>query len=265
MMKWKKIALLTAPLVIGGTVYALAAGGSTQEQAAATTEESAVSSKVVKTEALTPDELQALQEAKVAPSPDAQQQTAAVDPFNPFVMYNADSAGTADASSAPAPAPTNPDEQFNLAAVKKFEWKTMTTQGELKVEFKNENGKYKLEGQLNGRKIEVEGQQALALLAGLMQNAHLNDALTATMQGKQVALDAATVNALQGLKVELEDGRKIESKAKGNPKAEGRHDNGNHYGQEKNKQEKEKKDKGSKHDDEDDDGKHGNGKHGHDD
>lgn len=273
MMKWKKIALLTAPLVIGGTVYAFAAGGSTEEQAAAATDQSSVSYKVVKAEALTSDEMRALQQAKVAPSPNAQQQAAAVEPMNPFVMYNANSAGTADTAtapdttspsatpSAPAPAQTNPNDQFDLASVKNFEWATHTTQGQLKLKFSHEDDGFKLEGELNGHKFEVDGQQAIAVLSGLMQNAHLNEALTATMQGKQVALDATTVTALQGLKVELEDGRKIESKAKGNnPKAQGLHDNGNHYGQEKNKPEKQKKDKGGQ-----DDGEHGNGKHGHDD
>ena len=271
MMKWKMIALLTAPLLIGGTVYALASGGSTQEQAAAETDQSAVSYKVVKAEALTPDEMQALQQAKVAPSPNAQQQTAAVDPMNPFVMYNANSAGAADASTGAdtaspsatpsAPAPATPNEQFDLASVKNFEWATNTTQGQLKLKFSHEDDGFQLEGELNGHKFKVEGQQAIAVLSGLMQNAHLNEALTATMQGRQAALDATTVNALQGLKVELEDGRKIESNAKGNnPKAQGLHDNGNHYGQDKTKQEKQKKDKGGK-----DEGEHGNGKHGHDD
>ena len=261
MMKWKKIALLTAPLLIGGTVYALAAGGATQEQAAATTDQSAVSYKVVKAEALTPDELQTLQQAKVAPNPNAPQQAAAVDPMNPFVMYNANSAGTAGTASAP----TNPNEQFDLAAVKNFEWTTNTTQGPLKLRFVHEDDGFKLQGELKGHKFEVAGQQAIAVLSGLMQNAHLNEALTATMQGRQMALDASTVNALQGLKVELEDGRKIESQAKGNnPKARGAHDNGNHYGQEK-KLEKQKKDRGSNHDSEDDNGDHSDGKHGHDD
>jgi hypothetical protein len=165
---------------------------------------------------------------------------ATLDANNPFVMQTT----PVPAAQAPAPAaqPTaSAANNFQVSLVKDLSFETTTTQGKLKVEFKQEGGTFKLEGELGGRKLDVRGEQALQIMNQLLSGYHLQDALTATLQGKQVQLDAQVLNSIQTLDVELQDGRKIQSKGK--DKTQG--NNGLHKGQYK----QEEKGKSKKHDD----------------
>ncbi|MGZ6550786.1 MAG: hypothetical protein ACXVDJ_10970, partial [Tumebacillaceae bacterium] len=155
------------------------------------------------------------------------------------------SAGTASASTGDASASDENEEQasggtFSLDLVKNLEITTNTTQGVLKLHFTSDDkGRLKLDGDLGGHKLSLEGDQAGQILSKLMQSMDLSDALTASMNGKVSTLDPNVLNSLQTLHIDMKDGRKIDTNPKGKgpkdagPKAEGRHDNGKHKGQEK--------------------------------
>jgi len=256
-VKWKWVFLVAAPLVVGTTVYAMAADGSPAVETSA----AVVTTERVSAELLTQAELDAL--AGVQPAPIAEANASErtldasfVEQTNPFVVTAAAAPASPAPPSTPAPAATTPvttGGSLNLDAVKKLEFVTRTTQGELKLELKQEKEGFKLEGEWAGRKIEVKGEQALQVLNQLLQTYHLQDALGQALAGKPVTLDNRVLLAIEKLEVELLDGRKIESKGN-NPKAEGRHDNGKHKGQEKKQDndedddddKKEKKDKKEK-------------------
>jgi len=214
--KWKKVMVFGVPLLIGGTVVAMASGDGVQERRTSTPS-SNVSVEVVSTEPLTADELKALAEAEPAPVETAANPSeptidqGVLDKTNPFLVT----------AAMPAPAPAG--SSFDLSNVGKLELETNTTQGELKLAFEGEGG-MKLEGEFGERKVEVKGEQAVAVLTQLLAAYHLNDALTAALQGRQVQLDPNVLASIRELKVELKDGRKIQGKT----------DNGKHKGWEKN-------------------------------
>lgn len=255
----KKAILIAAPLlVLGVGVYAFAAEGSsatkTASQSAATN--NGVTASVVKEEALTPQEVQQLAaNAQPAPATTASTSTAGtgsssfgngsapdqalLDANNPFTVQGA--AGTAT-TTGNAPANSNAGtvgsgSAFDLSLVKDLQIQTNTTQGAMKVQFEDDDkGEIQLTGELGGRKIELKGEQAKQILNQLMQNMNLQAALTDSLQGKQVHLDPSVLQAIQGLHIDMKDGRKIDSAAHGNnPKEQGKHDNGKHLGQEKAK------------------------------
>lgn len=264
--KWKKIALITAPILVAGSVYAFT-------NASASNEDNGITGTLVASETLTPEEIAALESAKPAPAPatsSTTSQSVDMESINPFTVYTPPAASSDSATApaattpapAPAPAPEAAKQPFSLENVAKLELKSQTTLGELKLELESEKGEVKLEGEIGDRKIKVEGEQALDVLNKLLASLGLQDSMTALLQGEDVKLDAALAGALMGLEIELKDGRKISTKQPGNgnsPKAQGKHDNGNHYGQEKAKKEKENKgngkakDKDKKHDDKGDD------------
>ncbi|ARU63584.1 hypothetical protein CBW65_23150 [Tumebacillus avium] len=244
--KWKKIALITAPILVAGSVYAFT-------NASASNEDNGITGTLVASQTLTPEEIAALEAAKPAPASSTTEPSVDMESINPFTVYTPPAASsdtaTTPAATTPAPAPTpeTAKQPFALENVAKLELKSQTTMGELKLEFKSEKGEVKLEGEIGDRKIEVKGQQALDVLNKLLASLGLQDSMTALLQGEDVKLDAALAGALKGLEIELKDGRKIETKQPGNgnnPKAQGKHDNGNHYGQDKAKKEKENKGKG---------------------
>lgn len=249
MKKQWKIALIAAPVLVAGSVFAFAAEG-TEKEAASAESTSGVSHTIVDSQPLTEAELQEVASAAPAPveepaavgnQPEGSVPQSVLDSANPFVVQQP----IAPVPTAPASAQKN---EFDLAQVKKFELKSNTTQGELKIEFSRDGDGLKLEGEIGGRKIEVKGAVAEQFLTKVLASLNLQQALTATLQGGQVSLDPTVLAALEEVKIELTDGRKIESKGNGNnPKAEGRHDNGKHKGWEKGK--------GHDKDDDDDDKK----------
>ncbi|TCP54531.1 hypothetical protein EV586_104150 [Tumebacillus sp. BK434] len=239
--KWKKITLITAPILIAGSVYAFT-------NASASNEDNGITGTLVSSEKLTPEEIAALESAKPAPAPATGTDTTPevdMSAINPFTVYTPPAAPAATTPAA-APAVETSQQPFSLDNVKKLELKSQTTLGELKLEFKSDKGELQLKGEIADRKIEVKGEQALDVLGKLLASFGLQDSMTALLQGEDVKLDAALAGALKGLEIELNDGRKIETKAPGkNPKAQGKHDNGNHYGWDKAKKEKENKGKGN--------------------
>ncbi|PWK09052.1 hypothetical protein [Tumebacillus permanentifrigoris] len=254
---WKKVVWIAAPLlvIVGSAGYAMT-GGTTTEAAEGATLASNVSSQVVSSQPLSAEEAALLGGAKPAPAPvptaaSASSNTTAtptstassvdqatLDANNPFVVQ------TAPAASTAATPPAGVASNFQINQVKDMAFETNTTQGKLKVEFTQSDGKFKLEGELEGRKIEVQGEQAMQIMNQLLTGYQLQDALTATLQGKQVQLDPKVLSVIQTLDIEMKDGRKIESKGK-SPTDEGKHDNGKHKGQEKQME----KGKSKKHDD----------------
>jgi hypothetical protein len=254
--KWKKIALVTAPLLMAGSVYAFAT-------ASASNTDSGITGTLISSEAISEEELKALESAKPAPVESADGASDVdMEAINPFTVYTPQTPATGSdseggAAQAPAQhaaqASAQNEEQvtFSLENVKHLELKTKTTLGELKLEWKSEDGEHKLEGKLGDRKIEVEGEPAQEVLSKLLESLGLQDSITALLKGEQVKLPPALAGALQELEIELADGRKIETNEHpGNsPKAEGGHDNGKHKGWEKQKkkEKKEKEDKGKGH------------------
>jgi len=272
MKKQWKIALIAAPVIVAGSVFAFAAEG-TEKEASSAESASGVSHTIVDSQPLTETELQEVASAAPAPveetaasgnRPEGSVPQSVLDSANPFVVQQpveaavaATAAGAAAGVTASAPVQKN---EFVLALVKKFELKSNTTQGELKIEFERDGDGLKLEGEIGGRKIEVKGAVAEQFLTKVLASLSLNQALTAALKGQQVNLDPTVLAALEELKIELTDGRKIESKGNGNnPKAQGKHDNGLHKGWEKgkghdkddddDKKEKKEKEKGKKNDD----------------
>ncbi|MBL0387394.1 hypothetical protein JJB07_12095 [Tumebacillus sp. ITR2] len=269
-VSWKKVVLVAAPLalVVGGVGYAVTGSTTTSANADQATNASNVSAQIVSSVPLTAEEAAQLGNAKPVAVADAsavtQTSTAGassasqadsvdqetLDANNPFVVQQPTaSAAPVTATTASSAGDAVVASTFQLNAVRNLHFETNTTQGSLKVEFKQEGGTYKLEGDLGGRKVELQGDQAVQIMNKLMSGFQLQDALTATLQGKQVQLNSQVLNSIQTLDIEMNDGRKIESKgkpSKGNsPKDEGKHDNGKHKGWEK----QEDKGKGKKHDD----------------
>jgi hypothetical protein len=259
---WKKIALFTAPVLVAGSVYAFAANGdssSPQAASAATaTSQGGVTATVSAAQPLSAQEMAELTNAKPAPAtaanqPDGSIPQSVLDANNPFSVAAATpasgSATTGSTPAAPQPA-TSPNASFDIAQVKNMQLNSNTTEGQLKVQFKTEGGTLKLEGTIGDRKIQIEGDQARELLGRLVGGLNLKDALTASLQGKQVQLDSKVLGALQDLQVEMNDGRKIQANGH-NPKAQGQHDNGQHKGLEKQQQnhdDNKEKSKGKGHD-----------------
>lgn len=245
--KWKKVALITGPLLVAGSVYAFAAdGGAKQQQAEPASGQGLVTYNIGKAEPLTDAELQALAGAK----PEAtEEQTSALDDMDlsQYDPFDVQEPVTQTAEQTKAAEQQRIAGAFDLSLVKKLELKTHTTLGELKLEFKTDGGEVRLEGKLGDRKIDVKGDQAYQLLNQLLGSLELDSALTAAIQGEKVTLNASLLGALEKLEVQLADGRKIESKG----------DNGKHKGHDKDKQKgkgkNKDKNKGKGHDKDDDD------------
>jgi hypothetical protein len=265
--KWKKTILIAVPLVVLGSVAAFAAEGQSSNKLASATapatsnvKSSAISSQVVSTQSLTPDELQALDTAKPAPAPATTASTTTststagfsssgtdqslIDANDPFSVQNSNTAtastgnaGTSTGGTATTGATAATGGTFSLDLVKNLDITSNTTQGVLKLHFTSgDDGKIKLEGDLGGRKIALEGDMAEQILNKVMQSMNLSDALTASLNGQSANLDPNVLQSLETLHVDLKDGRKIDTNAPGHgnaPKAQGRHDNGKHKGQEK--------------------------------
>jgi hypothetical protein len=262
--KWKRSLWLTVPLLAATTVYALAAGGKVESQAANEWQTEAAGSGVsyqrVSAEPLTAEELRQLEGATLAPQGQQATESAQgsvnrelLDAHNPFVVQGgtkvAASGGVAGGAASGADGLAH-STGFQLDLVKKLELKSFTNLGELKLEFENKEGKVELEGKIGERKLELEGAAAVALLERLLQNFELKQALTFVLAGQPVSLDHQALGAIEELKVELKDGRKVESNGKGGgPKAEGRHDNGKHKGHEKEHGKGKEKGNGKEHDD----------------
>ncbi|KEO85229.1 hypothetical protein [Tumebacillus flagellatus] len=271
-VSWKKVVLIAAPLVLaaGGAGYAVTGTTKTTENADQAANASNVSAQVVSSVPLTAEEAAQLGNAKPVQVADASTTNGAstavanpvdqatLDANNPFVVQQpaatsatgstaTASTGSADSQGASG-AGTAVASNFQLNSVHDLHFETNTTQGNLKVEFKQEKGTYKLDGELGGRKMSVQGDQALQIMTQLLNGFQLQGALTSALLGKQVQLDPRVLSSIRTLDIEMNDGRKIESKgAKPGtpPKEEGKHDNGKHKGEQK----QEDKGKGKKHDD----------------
>ncbi|ASS74713.1 hypothetical protein CIG75_06815 [Tumebacillus algifaecis] len=230
--KWNKIIWITAPILVAGSVYVFT-------NAAASNEDNGITGTLVSSEALSEAELAALQSAQPAPAPAS---SVDLESINPFTVYTPP-ASVATTTATPPATPVVAAAPFSLQNVSKLKLKTQTTLGEVKLDFKAEDGKRKLTGKIGDREIKIEGEQALQVLNQLLENLGLQDSMTTLLRGEDVKLDTTLAGALMGLEIDLKDGRKIETKpSKGkSPKAEGRHDNGNHYGWDKEQKEKEKK------------------------
>lgn len=255
---WKKALIMAAPLVIvaGGVGYAMAGSAATEraDNANQTAKTNNVTAEVVSSQLLTPEEAAQIGNAKPAPLVESTATASAtttsgsggvdqatLDANNPFTVQSPPaSTGTAqDPAATPALA-----SNFQVSLVKGMELETNTTEGKLKAEFKQEKGSYRLTGELAGRKLDVRGDQAVQIMNQLLSGFQLSDALTSVLQGRSVHLDPSVLGAMEHLKVELQDGRKIESKGTPphGPKAEGKHDNGQHNGADKGRDKgKEKK------------------------
>jgi hypothetical protein len=248
MKKQRTIALFAAPALVLGSVYAFAANSSEQDAASSV----GISHAIVDTQPLTAEELQQVASAEPVPAPveetnqpEGSVPRSVLDAANPFVVQQPTAPDTN--SSAPAVSTGEPSQEFQLALVKKLELKSNTAEGELKIQFEQEDDGPKLDGEIGDRDFEVKGAVAEQFLTQLLYGLKLNQALTATLQGQQVHLDPKVLAALEEVTIELKDGRKIKSKGH-SPKAEAQHDNGLHKGWEKGK--------GHGEDDEKHEGKH---------
>lgn len=272
--KWIKVAMFTVPLLIAGSIYTFAAAG-TEEADQAQDSGSGITYRLVKSEPLTPEELKQLETAKMTASdpdssttePNQTVEQSVLDAHNPFLVYaptttgagtsdTGTGGGTAGSTTQPSQAQPSPNAKFDLALVKKLELKTNTDHGWLKLKFENKDGKLKIAGQLATRKFELEGVRAHDMMNNLLGSFGLNNAITAALQGKNVSLDATTLQALSDLKIELADGRKIEANTHA-PKAGAGNNNGLHKGHDKHDDKKDKKNgkdksKGKGHDNDDD-------------
>ncbi|HEU4964228.1 MAG TPA: hypothetical protein VFV52_10310, partial [Bacilli bacterium] len=133
---WKKVALMTAPLLVAGSVYAFAAdGGASQAAAGAASRQGAVTYNISQGQPLTQAELQELAAVKPAQQEaDTAVDLAVLDEHNPFVVQEPTQPTQEQQRAATAEEGRHSDA-FDLSLVKKLELQTQTTLGELKLEF----------------------------------------------------------------------------------------------------------------------------------
>jgi hypothetical protein len=246
--KWSKIALITVPAVMAGSVYAFASGGFTSSsdsnrssiQTVPQTSSPSHSSKNTDSSGVSIS----IEEVKPVPvtNPTGTEDANASVPStstipNPFVVESGNQTSAPPnetlTENQSGGAQTSNSSGFSIENVQELHLSSNTNQGELKLDYRSDKeGTVQLTGSLGDKHVEVKGNDAKLLLNQLIERLGLTEGLNKAFSQPGTTIDRGALTAVHELNIVMKDGEKVKfDKEKVNVP-----DHGLHKGWEKQKE-----------------------------